>query len=172
MKTAVPIFLVLVAAFVSAACGYNLVGYGGQFPAGVDSLAVPIFENQTKDVEIARALTNHFVRELLGTGKVKVVPLEKADAEVRGVVTRYEIEPITFDADRNATENRLVVSADVSLVLRGESEPVFRETGVTRYQEYPVSEDLAIDRKERDRARQDVSRELSQKVISLMTEGF
>ena len=159
-------------ALLCAACGYNLVGYGGQFPAGVQSLAVPIFENNTRDLEIARSLTNHFVRELLATGKIKVVPLEEADAEVRGVVTRYEIEPITFDAERNATENRLVVSTDISLVLKGDAEPVFSERGVTRFQEYPVSEDLAVDQKEQDRARQDVSRELSQKVISLMTVGF
>jgi outer membrane lipopolysaccharide assembly protein LptE/RlpB len=159
-------------ALLCSACGYNLVGYGGQFPAGVESLAVPIFENRTKDVEIARTLTNHFVRELLATGKVRVVPPEEADAEVRGIVTRYEIEPITFDAQRDATENRLLVSTDISLVLKGDSEPVFSDTGVTRYQEYPVSEDLAVDQKEQDRARQDVSRELSQKIISLMTEGF
>lgn len=172
MKRLAPRLAALAAALVVAGCGYNLVGYGGQFPAGVKSLAVPIFENRTEDVEIARTLTNHFVKELLATGKVKVLPLGEADAALRGVVTRYETEPITFDADRTATENRLVVAADVSLVLKGGSEPVFQETGVTRYQEYPVSEDLAIDQKEQDRARQEISRELSQKVISLMTEGF
>jgi len=172
MKRLGPGFAVLAAVFVVAGCGYHLVGYGGQFPAGVESLAVPIFANQTEDVEIARNLTNHFVKELLATGKVKVLPLEEADAVVRGTVTRYEIEPITFDAERNATENRLVVTADISLVLRGEEEPVFHEAGVTRYQEYLVSTDLAVDQKQQDRARQDVSRELSQKVISLMTEGF
>ena len=172
MKRLGPGLAALAAALVVAGCGYNLVGYGGQFPAGVKSLAVPIFENRTEDVEIARTLTNNFVKELLATGKVKVLPLEEADAELRGVVTRYEIEPITFDATRTATENRLLVFVEVSLVLRGESEPVFRETDVSRYQEYPVSEDLAVDQKEQDRARQDVSRELSQKVISLMTEGF
>ena len=160
------------AILAAAGCGYHLVGYGGQFPAGVKSLAVPIFDNRTEDVKIARILTNHFVKELLATGKVQVLPLAEADAEVRGVVTRYEIEPITFDAERNATENRLIVTADVSLVLRGEEEPVFQEAGVTRHYEYPVSEDLAVDQKEQDRAKQEVSRELSQKVISLMTEGF
>jgi outer membrane lipopolysaccharide assembly protein LptE/RlpB len=160
------------AALLCSACGYNLVGYGGQFPAGVESLAVPIFENRTKDLEIARTLTNHFVRELLATGKIRVVPLEEADAEVRGIVTRYEIEPITFDAQRNATENRLLVSADISLVLKGDTEPVFSKTGVTRFEEYPVSEDLAVDQKEQDLARKNVSRELSQTIISVMTVGF
>ena len=172
MKRLAPRIAALAAVLVAAGCGYHLVGYGGQFPAGVQSLAVPIFENRTEDVEIARTLTNHFVKELLATGKVKVLPLGEADAALRGVVTRYETEPITFVADRTATENRLVLTADVSLVLKGDTEPVFRETGVTRYQEYPVAEDLAVDQKEQDRARQDVSRELSQKVISLMTEGF
>ena len=39
----------LALAAVSASCGYRLVGTGGQFPAGVEQVAVHIFENRTKD---------------------------------------------------------------------------------------------------------------------------
>jgi outer membrane lipopolysaccharide assembly protein LptE/RlpB len=165
-------FLIAPAVILAASCGYHLVGHGGQFPAGVDRVAVPIFQNATKEKEIARRLTNHFIRELLATGKVKVVSSAEAQAEIRGRVTRYEIEPISFDVDRNATENRLLVATDVALFLNGESAPVFSEEGVTRYAEYPVSEDLTLLRKEEELAVEDVSRELSQKIITLMTEGF
>jgi hypothetical protein len=43
---------------------------------------------------------------------------------------------------------------------------------VTRYAEYPVSENLAELQKEEELAVEDVSRELSRKIITLMTEGF
>jgi outer membrane lipopolysaccharide assembly protein LptE/RlpB len=164
--------LIVPVAIIASSCGYHLVGHGGQFPAGVDRVTVPIFENATKDNQIARRLTNHFIRELMATGKVKVVSSGEAQAVVRGKVMRYEIEPITFDVNRRATENRLLVATDVGLFLKGESEPVFSEAGVTRYAEYPVSETLAELQKEEERAVEDVSLELSRKIITLMTEGF
>ena len=107
-------------ALLSASCGYNLVGHGGQFPAGVTRVSVPIFANETRNTEIARRLTNTFVQELNARGKVSVVSQGEAQAEILGTVTRYEIEPITFDAERKATENRIIVAVDVSLTLKGE----------------------------------------------------
>jgi len=160
------------AALLLASCGYNLVGHGGQFPAGVEKVSVPIFANETRDTEIARRLTNTFVQELLARGNVQVVSQGEAQAKILGTVTRYEIEPITFDSTRKATENRIIVAVAVSLVLKGEEEPVFEEKDVTRYHEYPIPEDLALQQKEEDLAYREVSRELSQKIIAVMTEGF
>ena len=60
--------LIVPAVVIASSCGYHLVGHGGQFPAGVDRVTVPIFENATKDKVIARRLTNHFIRELMATG--------------------------------------------------------------------------------------------------------
>ena len=160
-----------IALFLSS-CGYNLVGRGGRFPAGVEKVAVPIFANETKNTEIARRLTNAFIEELLASGKVMVVEDDEAEAVVRGTVTRFAVVPITFDTDRKTTENRMEVYADVSLILTGETEPVFEQKGVSRFFEYPVPEDLALQQREEDIAYRDISRELSQTIISMMAEGF
>lgn len=159
-------------ALLLASCGYNLVGRGGQFPAGVEKVAVPIFANETKNPEIARRLTNSFIEELLATGKVMVVDPDEAQAVIQGTVTRFAVVPITFDSDRKTTENRMEVFTDVSLFLAGETEPLFEQKGVSRYFEYPVPEDLALQQKEEDIAYRDISRELSQTIISIMTVGF
>lgn len=172
MKRFILRFFVAGLALLAASCGYQLVGTGGQFPAGVNKIAVPIFANDTKNTEIARLMTNSFIRELLASGKVDVVPRGEAEAEIRGKIRRYEVERITFDADRNVTENRMVVAIDVALILAGEKTPIFREDNVSRYYEYRVIEDLAQQQKDEDLARDEVSTELSQKVIALMTEGF
>ena len=91
------------AALLLTSCGYNLVGRGGQFPAGVDKVSVPIFANETRDTEIARRLTNSFIAELVTSGRVQVVSEGEAEARILGAVTRYEIEPITFDVTRKRT---------------------------------------------------------------------
>jgi len=165
-------YLVAATALLAASCGYQLVGTGGQFPAGVDKIAVPIFANETKNTEIARLITNSFIRELLATGRVSVVPVEEAQAELLGTVKRYEVERITFDVDRTDLQNRMVVAIDVALLLKGDEIPVFDEENVVRTEEYRVVGDLALERKEEDRARVEISRELGQQVIALMTEGF
>lgn len=174
MRNAGPraVFLVAAAALFLGGCGYNLVGKGGQFPADVSRVAVPMFANETKDNEIARVMTNDLIRALLATGKIEVVPSREAQAEIRGTVTRYEVERISFDTDRNVVENRLVVTIDVGLFLKGETEPRFHEKGVHGYEEYSVVGDLTVERKEEDASRLLVARDLSQKVISLMTGGF
>jgi outer membrane lipopolysaccharide assembly protein LptE/RlpB len=172
MKKRALLLLAAAAVLMPAGCGYNLVGRGGQFPAGIEKVAVPIFANETKNPEIARRLTNAFVRELNASGKVKVVDLVEADGVVNGTVTRIEVEGITFNAERQATENRMVVATDVVLLLKGQEEPVFEQRDVTRYYEYPIPEDLAVEQKEEDLAYREISRELSQRIISLMTEGF
>ena len=172
MKNHILRFFVAGLTLFTASCGYQLVGTGGQFPAGVNMIAVPFFDNDTKNTDIARLMTNHFISELQARGGVEVVPVEDAEAELRGKITHYEIERISFDVDRTATENRMLVVIDVALILKGEKKPVFREDSVSRYHEYPVVDDLATQRKEEDQARNEVSRELSQKVIALMTEGF
>ncbi len=166
------IFLPAAAALLAAGCGYNLVGQGGKLPGDVTRVAVPMFTNQTKDTQIARIMTNDLIRALLAMGRVEVVPPEEAQAEIRGVVTRYEVERISFDTDRNVTENRLVVTVDVGLYLKGETEPHFQEKGVHGYREYSVEGDLTVERKEEDASRQLVATDISQKVISLMTGGF
>lgn len=159
-------------ALLCASCGYNLVGRGGQFPAGVEKVTVPIFSNETRNTEIARRLTDSFISELLATGKIRVVDPDEAQAVIKGRVTRFAVVPITFDSDRKTTENRMEVFTDVSLHLVGEREPIFEQKGVSRYYEYPVPEDLALQQKEEDIAYRDISRELSQTIISIMTEGF
>ena len=170
MKTLGAAFLLLL--LTAPSCGYNLVGRGGQFPEGVERVAVPVFENRTGEVEVARRLRDDFIEELLGTGKVTVVSAGEAQAEVRGRVTAYTIEPITFDTNRRALENRVVLTMDVGFHLSGQQEPAFEEKGVSVYYEYPVASDLAAAEKAEEEALAYVAREMSQKMISLLTEGF
>ncbi len=91
---------------------------------------------------------------------------------IRGVVTGYKRDPITFDAKQRPLENRLTVVMDVLLATRGSEQVLFSEKAVTVRQDFPVGDDL----QESDRSEQEAlvaaSELMSQKLVSLMLEGF
>jgi outer membrane lipopolysaccharide assembly protein LptE/RlpB len=157
---------------LGAGCGYRVVGIGGQLPGGVTRVEVPVFENRTTRAEIGRTLTEDFIRRLLGQGKVRVVKSEEAEAVIRGVVTSYKREPVSFDSKQTPLENRLTVVMDVDLTRRAGNKVLFAEKNVTVRFDYPVRTDLQANDKLEDEAIANVSDQMSQKLVTLMLEGF
>lgn len=152
-------------------CGYRIVGMGGQLPGGIARVEVPIFENRTPRAEIGRLLSESFIGALLASGKVHVSK-EGAQGVIQGTVTAYRTEPITFDAKKKPLANRLTLVMDASLVTLPDRRVLFAEKGVTVRVDYQVKDDLQENDKLEDTARRNAVREMSEKLISLMLEGF
>ena len=162
----------LVALVVAGGCGYRIVGYGGQFPGGITRVEVPVFENVTARTDIGRVLTENFISQLLGSAKVSVVAGEGAQALILGKVTGYKREPITFDSKEKPLENRLTIVMDVRLVSKADQRLLFGEKAVTVRYDYPVKPDLQENDRLEDEALRSASKQMSQKLVSLMLEGF
>jgi hypothetical protein len=162
----------LFAAALAGACGYRVVGLGGQLPGGVTRVDVPVFTNRTSRTDIGRVLTEAFIRQLQGAAKIHVVRSEEAQALIEGIVTVYKREPITFDSKETPLENRLTIVMDVRLVAREDSRPLFSEKAVTIRYDYPLQTDLQVNDRLEDEALVEASKLMSQKLVSLMLEGF
>jgi len=157
---------------LGSGCGYRVVGIGGQLPGGVTRVEVPVFENRTTRTDIGRTLTEDYIRRLLGQGKVRVVQSAEAEAVIHGVVTGYKREPVSFDSKQTPLENRLTVVMDVELTRREGNKLLFSEKNVTVRYDYPVRTDLQANDKLEDEALATVSDQMSQKLVTLMLEGF
>ena len=162
----------LVALALAGACGYRVVGYGGQLPGGITVVEVPVFENLTARADIGRKLTEEFITRLLGAAKVHVVKAPEAKARIKGVVTSYKREPITFDSKQKPLENRLTIVMDVVLVSKGDQQTLFGEKAVSVRYDYAVKTDLQENDKLEEDALRAASKQMSQKLVSLMLEGF
>jgi hypothetical protein len=162
----------LFAAALAGACGYRVVGLGGQLPGGVTRVDVPVFTNRTSRTDIGRVLTEAFIRQLQGAAKIRVVRFEEAQALIEGTVTVYKREPITFDSKETPLENRLTIVMDVRLVSREGNRPLFSEKAVTIRYDYPLQTDLQVNDRLEDEALIEASKLMSQKLVSLMLEGF
>jgi hypothetical protein len=162
----------LVALALAGACGYRIVGFGGQLPGGITRVEVPVFENHTARTDVGRVLTEDFISQLLGSAKLHVAAGEGSQASILGTVTSYKREPITFDSKQKPLENRLTIVMDVSLVSRGDKRLLFGERAVTVRYDYPVKTDLQENDRLEDEALRSASKQMSQKLVSLMLESF
>ena len=162
----------LVALVVAGGCGYRIVGYGGQLPGGITRVEVPVFENRTARADVGRVMTEDFIKRLLESAKVNVATGEGAQAVIKGTVTGYKREPITFDSTGKPLANRLTIIMDVRLVSRGDNRLLFGEKAVAVRYDYPVKTDLSENDRLEDQAMRSATAEMSQKLVSLMLESF
>lgn len=163
---------VLLALALCGACGYRVVGTGGELPGGITRVEVPVFENRTARTDVGRLLTEEFINRLLASSRLRVVPGEEAQAIISGTVTNYQRDPITFDSRKKPLENRLTIAMDLRLEGKEDKRLLFSERGVTVHYDFPVRSDLQEnDRLENDAAL-NASRLMSQKLVGLMLQGF
>lgn len=162
----------LAALVLAAGCGYRVVGMGGQLPGGLSRVEVPVFENRTARTDVGRVLTEDFISQLLGSAKLQVVTGEGAQALIMGTVTGYKREPITFDAKQKPLENRLTIIMDVRLVSKSGKRLLFGQQAVTVRYDFPVRADLQENDLLEEEALRSASKQMSQKLVSLMLESF
>lgn len=136
----------LIAATLSA-CGRGVLGYGfsgGGLPPHVRTVAVIPFENRTSESTITQLLNDQLVeafRERLG---VRVSSESRANAIVRGTITRFDPDvPVAYSADPARTSSarrRLVVSIDVEVVDQVTGEVLWQRQGMAQEGEYAERE--------------------------------
>ncbi|HSB64062.1 MAG TPA: LptE family protein, partial [Thermoanaerobaculia bacterium] len=99
-------------------CGYTLVGTGSSaLPAGVKTVYVPTFINDTTVVGLEQRLTDAVIRELSVRGRLKPVSdRSAADSELSGRLTSCSVAPVRFDANGIAVEYQVTVSGKLVLI--------------------------------------------------------
>jgi outer membrane lipopolysaccharide assembly protein LptE/RlpB len=162
----------LLAALLLAGCGYRIVGVGGQLPGGITRVEVPVFENRSSRTNLGRQLTEDFISQLNGAAKVSVVAGDAAQGRIEATVTSYKRDPITFDSKQKPLENRLTIVMDVSLVSKLDKRVLFSERSVSVRYDYSVKTDLQENDRLEEEALRAASKQMSQKLVSLMLESF
>ena len=104
--------LVLLAAGLTGGCGYTV---GGTLPSHIQTVAVPIFRNSTREPAVESQITRAVVEAFSTNGRLRVVNSSQADAILDGEITGYSIASIAFDKDSNVRLYRLVVTVNLRL---------------------------------------------------------
>lgn len=106
-----------VALFLLGGCGYRFSGEGeGPLP-GLQNIAIPVFENATSEPDLGAIFAGELRRTFLQKGKMKIVPLEQAQAVFRGRVTNIYTSAVAH-RDLNTTDkNQLTIEARLYVTL-------------------------------------------------------
>ncbi len=106
--------LLLLAGLCGCAYGFR----AGQVRQGLETIAVPYFENRTSEPNLDVEFTEAIIDALITDRTVRVTEEDAADAVLLGTIRRYRVNEAFFGADRQADEFELEIEVEVSLVSR------------------------------------------------------
>ena len=163
-------FIILLLILFSS-CGYHFTG-GGDFPGGVKSVFIEFFKNRTSETGISNILTNDLIYEVTRMKKVSLAGESKADAILSGVVTSMSINTIAHQGTQSSLERRVSITVDLKLKDR-DGRDLWSRKAISANEEYDVvASDKHATEKNRKDAIKALSKRLSEKIYSNITDAF
>ena len=165
--------LVFLAVLLSGGCGYHFTGSGAKLPAGVRSVAIPIFGNQTLQTGIETDLTGALVDRFVSARQLTLTTQNEADAVLSGTVKTFIISPAAVTlGTQTATEYRATLTIEATF-KRQEDGQVLWKGEMSEWRNYPVvpSDPAATEANKKDAIRQ-ASVLLANRLYELLLEDF
>jgi outer membrane lipopolysaccharide assembly protein LptE/RlpB len=159
----------LALAVLVGGCGYSV---HGTLPGDVKTIAVPIFQNLTREPAVEGLITRAVVEAFSTNGRLKVVPSSQADAVLDGEVVGYSVFSIAFDQNSNVRQYRLVVSVNLQLRDRRKNEVLFKQSGVREQVDFRVQNAVSQTISLEETALKAAAVEVGRSIVSLTITRF
>ena len=160
--------LILVAILL-AGCGYST---RGSLPDHIKTVAVPIFKNRTLEPGVESAITSGVVNAFSSGGRVKVVPIDEADAILQGEVVGYSLDGLSFDTNANVRAYRLRLVLNVEFRDVRRSAMLWRQEGLSETSDFQVAGQVSDTIARGQGAVQQAAAEIGRKVVNLAVDRF
>lgn len=133
---------------------------GGGLPPHVRTVAVLPIENESTSPELPRELQDALREGLQSRLGLRDAPEDRANAVVRGRITRYEFDaPVAFSADptqATSARRRLSVQVNIEIVDQVTGRVLWSKSGMSATGEYAERNEIAGRRQAIDRIVNDV----------------
>src|ERR1700712_4000418 len=179
MRVGVGVFAMLLGV---TGCGYHGVGTATHMPAGVRTLAVPIFQSKVQAYRTETVFTQAVVRELNTRTKYRVLTASgdgtfagagtDSDAPLRGTILSQSIAPLTYDPTSGQTSSYLVTITAQVIVTAHDGAVLYRNDAFAWREQYQSTQDLSGFIQEDGFAVKRMARDFAQAVVSDMLESF
>ena len=149
-------------------CGYHTLGAATHLPAGVQTLAVPVFATHTESYRTEVVLTQAVIREFATRTRLRVTPDAGGDpdAVLHGTILKETVEPLTYNSTTQQSSS-FVITVVVSVTLTGRDGKVLYENKNYVYrQQYQSTTDLASFFEENPAAMERLSREFARQLVA------
>lgn len=145
LKVRISILLIILAP-VLAGCG--VYSFSGSMGSGIETIAVPVFENKSVEFGIAEELTSGVIDEFVSDNTLKVIPKSSADAVLNGTITRYDRVAYTYDENDQVQEYKVNITVSVNM-SKADGTIVWEEASLTAYGIYSAADETEEDGKAR-----------------------
>ncbi len=121
-------------------CGYKLAGFGNQIPPRIKTVAIPNFENKTSRDQIDQIITKAIKDEFIRRSSLDLSDRpDNADSLIEGMITRFDVTPVTFGADSSANLYRITITIDIRFLDIDTNEVIFEGKGLTFSENYDIN---------------------------------
>lgn len=129
------IAVLFTALLFSGGCGYTVASLSesdfvaGKMPEGINTLAIPFFDNRSGRPGVDSVITLDLADEF--SSSVELTERDEADAVLIGVVKDYHLQGVTYTSDDIVRERRLTVRVAAVLMRRSDGEVLWSEESLS-----------------------------------------
>lgn len=153
-------------------CAYHFTGSGARLPAGVHSVAIPIFGNQTLQTGIESDLTRALVDRFVSARQLSLTSQSEADAVLSGTVKSFVISPTAVTlGTQAATEYRATLTIEATFKRQQDGQVLWKGE-MSEWRNYPVASDPAVTEANKQEAIRQASDLLAKKLYEMLLEDF
>ena len=123
-----------------AGCGYTLAGQGSFLPDYIETVAIPMFGNNTAVFDVEQLLTQEVRTAFISRGSYRVqTDAAGADATLIGTIENIRIAPASFSAEQQASRYVFTLRASIEFRDLITNEIVWDDPQMVFSDEYDVA---------------------------------
>jgi hypothetical protein len=183
MKRVISLFGVLMLSVMAASCGYHFSGEGSGPRPGLDTIAVPVFENTTSEPELGAIFATELRRQFMEKGPMQVVPVESADAVLKGRIIDIHTQAVAHRSfekrfeTKLTVESRLYITVDIRCEDGQKGTVLWRDPRFTYYKVYrqnpnPRNPDPIVNYDSRRLALETIAHEMAVRIHDRLLNNF
>lgn len=141
-------------------------------PAHIARLAVRPIANHTQQYGLEDKLTLAVQSEFNRDGRYQITTEDQADGVVIGDITRYILEPLSFDSNHVPTEYKLWILVNVTFYDKVKNQTLWQEPNMSGELRYFVASSGFAGSLTEEEARQTIWDQLARDIRTRTLEGF
>ena len=179
MKKICIVLLMSLSVVVNLGCGYALSGRGSFLPDYIETIGIPMFENNTAAFDVEQLVTQEVRQQFLGRGQYRVVPeTQGVDAVLDGAISDIRITPASFTDDQQASRYVFTLTASIQFTDVSTEEILWENPQLEFSDEYEVASgggnvaSVSSFFGQRSNAVERIAEDFAETVVSSILEAF
>ena len=121
----------------------------GAIPPHINSISIPMVENQTVEFGISEAVTDNLINQFLESNILLLDEENNADSILKGKIVRVNDAPYTYTKEESVTEYRFTITMDLEWFDVKEDKVIIKKQ-YSGFGAYGLSGDISSDQIDND----------------------